>query len=67
LGTSSEKLFYTPEKDSALLHSDMKRLSSPESLFTPMKIPGAQKDDDFEKSKLFIQKRESNWFRNGSY
>jgi hypothetical protein len=41
----------TPEKQSQL-NSDFKRkMSSPESMFTPLKIPGSSKEDNYAKSK----------------
>lgn len=47
-----DNLYSTPRK-SSILNSEYKRkLSSPESLFTPLKIPGAMKDDSDIKSKL---------------
>jgi len=43
--------YMTPEKQS-LFNSEFKRkMSSPESLFTPLKVPGALKEDNEERSK----------------
>lgn len=54
-GSSNESganRYMTPEKQS-LLNSEYKRkMSSPESLFTPLKVPGASKEDNYEKSKI---------------
>lgn len=51
MGGSADQRYMTPEKQSQL-NSDLKRkMSSPESMFTPLKIPGSTKDDNYAKSK----------------
>ncbi len=43
----------TPEKQSLYNSEYKKKMSSPDNLFTPLKVPGATADDNEEKSKIF--------------
>ena len=45
-----EKQFETPDRKPGM--SALRRISSPESLFSPLKVPGSHKEDDNDQSKI---------------
>lgn len=52
---SNEMRYMTPEKRS-LMNSDIKlrKFNTPETMFTPLKIPGVTKSDGYEKKHAVI-------------